>query len=100
MKDLITYMGYEWIMIEDGVLTIGSNEAGLVDLEPASSRRLLPLTASIGARDAARVRASVKPNRRAEVNAFHPDMIRMKRVRTPTAAPTSRRAGSRCKSRR
>ena len=22
MKDLITYMGYEWIMVEDGVITI------------------------------------------------------------------------------
>ncbi len=29
MKDLITYMGYEWVMVEDGVITIGINEAGL-----------------------------------------------------------------------
>lgn len=29
MKDLITFMGYEWIMIEDGVVTVGINEAGL-----------------------------------------------------------------------
>ena len=29
MKDLITYLGYEWIMIEDGVITVGINEQGL-----------------------------------------------------------------------
>ncbi len=29
MEDTITYMGYEWIQVEDGVLTIGINDAGL-----------------------------------------------------------------------
>lgn len=32
MNDLITYMGYEWIMVEDGILTIGINDEGLNDL--------------------------------------------------------------------
>lgn len=29
MDDLLTYMGYEWIQIEDEVITIGINEEGL-----------------------------------------------------------------------
>lgn len=30
MKDeLITYMGYEWVMVADGVITIGINDQGL-----------------------------------------------------------------------
>jgi glycine cleavage system H protein len=29
MDDLITYMGYEWIQIEDETITIGINEEGL-----------------------------------------------------------------------
>ena len=32
MKDLITYMGYEWIMVEDGIVTIGINEVGLDEI--------------------------------------------------------------------
>lgn len=40
MKDLITYMGYEWIMVEDGVLTIGINEAGLDEFTELSSVNL------------------------------------------------------------
>jgi glycine cleavage system H protein len=40
MKDLITYMGYEWIMVEDGVLTIGINEAGLDEFTEVASANL------------------------------------------------------------
>lgn len=29
MDDLITYLGYQWLQIDDGVLTIGINESGL-----------------------------------------------------------------------
>jgi glycine cleavage system H protein len=40
VKDLITYMGYEWIMVEDGVLTIGINEAGLDEFTEISAANL------------------------------------------------------------
>lgn len=40
MKDLITYMGYEWVMVEDGVITIGINEAGLDEFSEVSSCNL------------------------------------------------------------
>lgn len=40
MKDLITYMGYEWVMVEDGVITIGINEAGLDEFSEVSSANL------------------------------------------------------------
>src|SRR3954470_464345 len=40
MKDLITYMGYEWVMVEDGVATIGINEAGLDEFTEISSVNL------------------------------------------------------------
>lgn len=33
-------MGYEWIMVEDGVLTIGINEAGLDEFTEVSSANL------------------------------------------------------------
>lgn len=49
MKDLITYMGYEWIMIEDGVVTIGINDAGLDEFTevnganlPAENEEVIP----------------------------------------------------------
>ncbi len=29
MDDLITFMGYHWLQVEDGVVTIGINENGL-----------------------------------------------------------------------
>ncbi len=29
MQDQITYMGYMWVQIEDGILTFGINESGL-----------------------------------------------------------------------
>lgn len=32
MKDLMTYMGYEWVMNEDGIITVGINEEGLAEL--------------------------------------------------------------------
>ena len=32
MKDLITYLGYEWVMSEDGIITVGINEDGLSEL--------------------------------------------------------------------
>ncbi len=32
MSDIITYMGYEWISVVDGVVTIGINEDGASDL--------------------------------------------------------------------
>lgn len=40
MKDLITYMGYEWVMVEDGVVTVGINEAGLDEFTEVSSANL------------------------------------------------------------
>lgn len=40
MKDLITYMGYEWVMNEDGILTIGINEDGLAELTEISGINL------------------------------------------------------------
>ena len=40
MKDLITYMGYEWIMVEDGIVTIGINEAGLDEFTEVSAVNL------------------------------------------------------------
>ena len=40
MKDLITYMGYEWIMIEDGVITVGINEAGLDEFTELNAANL------------------------------------------------------------
>ncbi len=49
MDDLITYMGYEWISVEDGVITIGINEAGLDEFAevnalnlPAESEEVIP----------------------------------------------------------
>ena len=40
MKDLITYMGYEWIMIEDGVVTVGINEQGLDEFSEVEAANL------------------------------------------------------------
>jgi len=40
VKDLITYMGYEWIMIEDGVITIGINDQGLEEFAELNSANL------------------------------------------------------------
>jgi glycine cleavage system H protein len=40
MKDLITYMGYEWIMVEDNVLTVGVNDTGLEELSDISKINL------------------------------------------------------------
>lgn len=40
MKDLITYMGYEWVMVEDGVITIGINDAGLDEFTEVSAANL------------------------------------------------------------
>lgn len=40
MNDLITFMGYEWIMIEDGVCTIGINEAGLDEFTEVTAANL------------------------------------------------------------
>ena len=40
MKDLITYMGYEWIQIEDGVITIGINEQGLDEFTEVEAANL------------------------------------------------------------
>ncbi len=40
MKDLITYMGYEWVMAEDGVVTIGINEAGLDEFSEVNAVNL------------------------------------------------------------
>jgi glycine cleavage system H protein len=49
VKDLITYMGYEWVMVEDGVATIGINEAGLDEFTelgaanlPAENEEVIP----------------------------------------------------------
>lgn len=36
MDDLITYMGYEWLSVEDGIVTVGVNEAGLEELSDIS----------------------------------------------------------------
>ena len=41
MKDeLITYMGYEWVRIDDGTITIGINEAGLDEFSEISAVNL------------------------------------------------------------
>jgi glycine cleavage system H protein len=32
VKDLITYLGYEWLSVDDGIVTIGVNEEGLAEL--------------------------------------------------------------------
>ena len=40
MKDLITYMGYELIMVDDGIATIGINETGLEEFTEASAANL------------------------------------------------------------
>lgn len=40
MKDLITYMGYEWVMVEDGIATIGINDQGLEELSDVSAINL------------------------------------------------------------
>ena len=38
MKDeLITYMGYEWVLIDDGVVTIGINDQGLEEFTDINS---------------------------------------------------------------
>lgn len=38
MKDeLITYMGYEWVLIDDGVITIGINDQGLEEFTDINS---------------------------------------------------------------
>lgn len=49
MSDLITYLGYEWVMIEDGVVTIGINEDGLEEFTeintvalPSENEEVLP----------------------------------------------------------
>ncbi len=40
MKEQITYMGYEWIQIEDGVVTIGINDAGLEEFTEVNATKL------------------------------------------------------------
>jgi glycine cleavage system H protein len=40
VKDLITYMGYEWIMIEDGTIVVGINEAGLDEFTEINAANL------------------------------------------------------------
>lgn len=40
VKDLITYMGYEWIMNEDGIITVGINDEGLQELSDITSVKL------------------------------------------------------------
>ncbi len=40
MTDLITYMGYLWIQVEDGVATIGINEQGLEEFTEVESANL------------------------------------------------------------
>jgi glycine cleavage system H protein len=49
MKDMIPYMGYEWLMVDDGVLTIGINEQGLDEFTeitaanlPAENEEVIP----------------------------------------------------------
>lgn len=38
MKDeMITYMGYEWVLIDDGVVTIGINDQGLEEFTDINS---------------------------------------------------------------
>lgn len=37
MEEQMTYMGYMWIQVEDGVLTIGLNEAGLDEFTEINS---------------------------------------------------------------
>lgn len=38
--DMITYMGYEWIVIDDGVATIGINEQGLEEFSEIEKANL------------------------------------------------------------
>lgn len=40
MKDLLNYMGYQWISIDDGVVTIGINESGVEELTEISAVNL------------------------------------------------------------
>lgn len=40
MKDLITYMGYEWVMVEDGIVTVGINDDGLSELSDITAINL------------------------------------------------------------
>lgn len=40
MNDQITFMGYEWIQIEDGIVTVGINEAGLDEFTELSAVNL------------------------------------------------------------
>jgi glycine cleavage system H protein len=41
MKDeLITYMGYEWVLVDDGVITIGINDQGLEEFTDVSAAAL------------------------------------------------------------
>lgn len=40
MKDLIPYMGYEWLMVDDGTLVIGINEQGLDEFSEISAANL------------------------------------------------------------
>jgi glycine cleavage system H protein len=49
MKDLITYMGYEWVMVEDGIVTVGINDQGLEEFTdinaanlPAENEEVIP----------------------------------------------------------
>lgn len=37
MEDLITYMGYMWIQVDDGILTFGINDAGLDEFTEINS---------------------------------------------------------------
>lgn len=40
MKDLIPYMGYEWLLVDDGVVTIGINEQGLEEFSEIAAANL------------------------------------------------------------
>jgi glycine cleavage system H protein len=47
--ELITYMGYEWILVDDGVITIGINDQGLEEFTeieavniPAENDEVIP----------------------------------------------------------
>lgn len=49
MKDQIPYMGYEWILVDDGTVTIGINEQGLDEFTeinainlPAENEEVIP----------------------------------------------------------
>ncbi|MCB0340899.1 MAG: glycine cleavage system protein H [Pseudobdellovibrionaceae bacterium] len=49
MDEIVTYMGHEWVLVEDGLITIGINEDGVEELTEIQSVNLPDVNDSVSA---------------------------------------------------